>query len=570
MKKIILLLLILFISTPVLATTWYVRPSGAGLKDGTSYANAYDGFADITWGAGGVVAGDMLYVAGTFTVADLTVGAAGTSGNRITIRGDYTGDPGQIGNVSTAREVCVNNYLTLSSLTVYGRIRKCIDNYYNSSAGIQFIASTNEIRDTSKGLISGGFTTSDQFKVADAVTNNAVVFGVNSVSDQGTYERIIVDTTGAMRSIQDEASGEYALYKFKKLTDITVDNCKVVAIAESSLDPLDLGGISNLIISNSEVDGGGFSTNGAFYTDINDSWTRPSNIVLESNYFHDIGNTVSFAYDSHCIGLQAVNGMTIKGNHLKNCAAGIVVYPGATAATKIDDLEISRNYIEGMNTALHDTQFPGCGIAFSGDDQCPLCDPATVAYNIITTPLNCPGNVDSTCMGIGGKWSVQNKVHNNTLIANDINMYHGTSGTSMDIRNNISYNPNTYHIYLNTTLGTWTEDYNFYSPNTGTKFYHGGAHNFADYQSGHPDVATRSVTHLYVTDPAPSTTTGMIPSTSLAVDAGVALGYSTDKFGNGVGASPDIGAHEYRTTPVGKIGSGSVGTIGSGAVLTIN
>ena len=47
---------------------WYVRPSGGtyGDEDGTSYANAWDGFSNITWGVGGVVVGDTLYLDGTF------------------------------------------------------------------------------------------------------------------------------------------------------------------------------------------------------------------------------------------------------------------------------------------------------------------------------------------------------------------------------------------------------------------------------------------------------------------------------------------------------------------------
>jgi Concanavalin A-like lectin/glucanases superfamily/Right handed beta helix region len=78
--------------------TWYVRPDdGAyGNEDGTSYNDAFDGFSDIVWGSGGVEAGDTLYICGTHLSDKMAVGASGSSGSPITIRGDYASDPGVI------------------------------------------------------------------------------------------------------------------------------------------------------------------------------------------------------------------------------------------------------------------------------------------------------------------------------------------------------------------------------------------------------------------------------------------------------------------------------------------
>lgn len=52
--------------------TWYVRPAEGtyGTSDGTSYANAFDGFADVAWGVGQVNTGDTLKVCGAFVAAD--------------------------------------------------------------------------------------------------------------------------------------------------------------------------------------------------------------------------------------------------------------------------------------------------------------------------------------------------------------------------------------------------------------------------------------------------------------------------------------------------------------------
>jgi hypothetical protein len=63
--------------------TWHVRPdaSHGGTNAGISYANAWQGWASIVWGAGGVIGGDTLILHGTFTQSggSLTVGAHGAS-----------------------------------------------------------------------------------------------------------------------------------------------------------------------------------------------------------------------------------------------------------------------------------------------------------------------------------------------------------------------------------------------------------------------------------------------------------------------------------------------------------
>ena len=67
-------------------STWHVRPSGGsyGDEDGTSYENAWDGLSNITWGTGGVVAGDTLYIYGVHYEV-LQIGASGSAGSKIRI-----------------------------------------------------------------------------------------------------------------------------------------------------------------------------------------------------------------------------------------------------------------------------------------------------------------------------------------------------------------------------------------------------------------------------------------------------------------------------------------------------
>ncbi len=76
-----------------MANNFYVSEAGAGLKDGTTIANAWDTLANVLWdGADGVEvnAGDTLYVIDE-VVGRLLVGVTGTAGSPVTIRGDAPG-----------------------------------------------------------------------------------------------------------------------------------------------------------------------------------------------------------------------------------------------------------------------------------------------------------------------------------------------------------------------------------------------------------------------------------------------------------------------------------------------
>jgi hypothetical protein len=78
---------------------WYVKAAGSGTNgDGTSYATAWVGFANVGWGS--IEPGDTLYLAGTFANENTKVGASGEIGARLKIvscetqYGASTDDPG--------------------------------------------------------------------------------------------------------------------------------------------------------------------------------------------------------------------------------------------------------------------------------------------------------------------------------------------------------------------------------------------------------------------------------------------------------------------------------------------
>lgn len=110
------------------AATFYVRPAGGsyGSEDGSSYANAFDGFADINWAA--LAGNNTLFVAGTH-FQQLSVGASGTdTNNRLYIKsctianGASTDNPGIINGVSAGTTGAVDmhgrNYVTIDGLTI--------------------------------------------------------------------------------------------------------------------------------------------------------------------------------------------------------------------------------------------------------------------------------------------------------------------------------------------------------------------------------------------------------------------------------------------------------------------
>lgn len=110
---------------------WFVRPdtSHSGTRNGQSYASAWGGWAEVVWGAGGVLAGDALYVCDSHTYGAIigTGGQVATQTDRITIRGDYPGHYGVITFLDGAYYIDANrNYMTFTALTINAANNACI------------------------------------------------------------------------------------------------------------------------------------------------------------------------------------------------------------------------------------------------------------------------------------------------------------------------------------------------------------------------------------------------------------------------------------------------------------
>jgi hypothetical protein len=123
MKK-LLSIIFIFFAANALATDYYVRPSGGsyGSEDGTSYANAWDGFSSVNWST--VDSGNgTLWVCGAHSET-ITVAASGENGVPIIIDGDCSTQGGTDGSIDGggSRNNNVNtagfDYLTIRNLSM--------------------------------------------------------------------------------------------------------------------------------------------------------------------------------------------------------------------------------------------------------------------------------------------------------------------------------------------------------------------------------------------------------------------------------------------------------------------
>lgn len=165
---------------------YYVRPAGGnyGDEDGSSYANAWNGFADITWASLG--AGKVLYICGTHNEI-LTVGASGTSTAHLVLRGDYTGDEAIIDGTDTLLKciTCGNDYVEFHRLTLCNATASC----WESTTGHKWVFDSEVYGSGDQNFQCNG----DSIIVATRVnTHDAVDDGF---SMHGTADVTIINST---------------------------------------------------------------------------------------------------------------------------------------------------------------------------------------------------------------------------------------------------------------------------------------------------------------------------------------------------------------------------------------
>jgi hypothetical protein len=138
------LLLLCLVWGQAWGATWYVRPIAGeyGTEDGTSLANAFDGFGDMAGSYASIAAGDTVcYATDTqgagFVVADAQSNPthlhffndSGSAGNPITLDGDCDGDGVKTtidagGTIERVMQIADNNNLTIKNLDIRNGTRR--------------------------------------------------------------------------------------------------------------------------------------------------------------------------------------------------------------------------------------------------------------------------------------------------------------------------------------------------------------------------------------------------------------------------------------------------------------
>lgn len=520
------ILLFLCLVSSGFAETFYVRPLAGeyGSEDGSDYDNAFDGFGDISWGggAGNVGAADTLYVCGVHYETNddnLTVGASGTSGNVITIRGDCSGDNGLI--ITGANHWGSSGWTAADCSGAYYRSGGVGDTFGEvdtsslainplSDAGVP--ATTGNCGSWSNGKfhVSGGILyfqptdgTLDTEIVKRMLSNSAITLDEDYITvmkirlSGGKYQTVgTVNITGS-NIILDELYMRFGSRAIK-----AVEGADYVTVEDSEI---------------------GIFADGIYpqYSDIdssrnNDYWT------IRRNYIHDIDNTYFTGPDYHAIGIQGGTGHEIYENYFDTAATAVTLYCGGSPGVgQCGTIDIYRNYAKNIQqvTGYHGYAYDYHGAIGS--------DPTTVTIynNVADTVYGCyraenfkSGTIsiyNNTCKGITG-WG--------TRLANTDN-----SGGTLNIRNNIfEFNGGTVYQCLRGEAGhtiTFNLTNNLYYPNPASNDHFawvGGDcspdNTLTEWQSN-----TSSETNTVVADPKINPN-GTLQSGSPAINAGVNLG----------------------------------------------
>jgi hypothetical protein len=305
------------------AKDWYVRPSGGtyGAGSGASYTDAWSGFSRIVWGSGGVTAGDTLYICGAHGQT-LSVGTSGASGAKITIRGNYTSDPGSI-NVNYGANNCVDignrSYIVVDGLT----LRK------SRASGIHAQnAYRCEIKNCNFRAIASGGT---NFGIDGRYASGLYIYGNSMNNSEGTF-----NATGIVVNLGRSAPEQSVIEK-NTITSIEVDGIVTgdnVVVMKNT--------VGRLLNTSTHSDG---------------IVSQGSNVVIRQNTVYDCTQCIyvdsfDFGSGSQCI----CNNVSVWGNLIYGTSVGhsigvngISVDVETAGVASIDSLRIYNNTIVDCN-----------------------------------------------------------------------------------------------------------------------------------------------------------------------------------------------------------------------------
>jgi PKD repeat protein len=543
---------LLIFAVQLKGANWYVRPAGGnyGAEDGTSYANAWDGLLNVRWGAGGVDAGDTLYVCGThilnmtsktpYNQGSITPHSGDSDAARVTIRGDYGGDPGIVwGAFRPAYEAWVSEGSDTYSITTPADCEGVWIFQDISGASCRWLANKASVA-ACKALAGSYYYDAANrryyvHRTDGAAPNNNVYienYGYQFINTGGkryiTYLNIKLLAMGnnvwndndATHMTWDGVTFAYGNYALLKV----MDNCDYFVIQNC-----DIGYAQNGIYTISDHAGGA-----DYYT-------------IKDNYIHDIGNTVRAILgnnDEHGIGVQGGNGGLIEGNHLQRCGNSILLY--AYTNQTLTNTIVRYNFVEDGHAPTDATY---C-IALSTQMNADSIHNKTgnkFYYNIV---------VDQPGYGYRFQFGSLQEVYNNVAVnckwsfATEMSWGGTPDQPAVKFHNNISLNPTGVyggHMCFASASpdACWDSDYNIFYPDGAQSFRRSGTYtNFSGWKALGYDTHSRNANPLFDN---PAGGDFHLQTNSPAIDAGVYVSLNRDHEGTSVpkGFAPDIGAFEY-------------------------
>lgn len=191
------------ICSTVFATDWYVRPSTGeyGDEDGTSYAAAFDGFADHNAACASIQAGDTVKIDGTFSGEQLIPCPGSSSGHITYTYYDSASPPTLDANASSTAPVSSNNidyWKLVGPLTIQNGTGNAVNIFGGSSnVVIDGITITGFTNDGSGAILRGRDMVNFEVKNCTVHTNSGegIAVDIGNGNGGGRTIRIHGNTT---------------------------------------------------------------------------------------------------------------------------------------------------------------------------------------------------------------------------------------------------------------------------------------------------------------------------------------------------------------------------------------
>ena len=584
MKKLILILSILLIASPIWAAIYHFNPSCSTNGDGSGQdcGDAFNGSASLT-----LASGDTLKVVGTVpydakryiygTLSGVTI--EGETDQSSTYDGADTVPTEDWGSPTAGIYVWADNladancWVIVDDVPIRTATSASLDDSYCDEVGehCYYKDSNNTYI-----ILDGGAGV-----VGDHVVKIAKPVGVSLVNDDSV---IIQDITMknffigvlAWLSATDNYSRSNTIQRtiFNTMPFALRAYKKAPALAEDTpgwvIDNNTADYVGNFAVSTDISLVGYYWTDGSFSHNtithlgqpaagVSYSWTAIG--ALSGGGIYDTNDTEAF-------GAQNISGWTITGNNISGNATsvsnrGISIYAravnGGTKGGTLDNI-ISRNVIDGTYSY---------GIWLGGDAYNPHVSGNMIFANLIKNQAG------SSYAGVRLKGdpsaSSWNVFVNNTLADNANGLMFSSAGIEdtqyWKIENNLIYGSTGYHVDatgVSISSDTNIIDYNSYYPDGAAKFAESGDFNFSGWAAAIGDQEAHSITadpeldgNYHIASDSPAKDAGTNPwsgDTSIHSLNGVMVWNGVSHLIVAPGGLIDIGAYEYTT---GSTGSGT-------------